>query len=238
MRTLLTTLLLLCGASFARADDPRIYLSWGAANGLPGASGSLTRTCGDTTRVDTLYLSFDPGRACSTFVGMTATVWFRALDGDSLGPLWQSAGGRTLPYGMTVEFSRVAASGYPFPWSAFGIGHPAYGKPGSNASRLRLIWAVMPENGSIVEAGKLYGLARVLMRRPAAGSPGCEQPVCVEWTEATMAYRPGDEPSVSTGVRFVGINAAGGEHSCSVAPSPVAPGAAKSGKSRKSSTRR
>lgn len=236
LRTLLfSALLLCCGATIARSDDARIYLSWGAGHGLPGAAGSLTRTGGDTTRVDTLYLSFSPGRACSTFVGMTATLWLRAMDGDSLGPLWQSAGGMTLPRGMSVEFPRDSASAHPFPWAGFGIGHSGYGRSGSNAGRLRLMWAVGPQDGARVEPGRLYGLARILLRRPAAGAPGSAQPVCVEWSEGSMAYRPGDEPGVSAGVRYVGINAAGGEFSCSTetSPTPPAPPAPRAGKARK-----
>ncbi len=239
MRSLIASLLILGGgATLARADEPRIYLSWGAANGLPGAASSLTRTCGDTTHVDTLYLSFDPGRSCSTFVGMTATLWFRALDGDSLGPLWRSPEVTELPDGMSVEFARDTASAYPFPWASTGTGFSGYVKPINTAGRLRILWAVIPQAGARVEAGKVYGLARLLLRRPAAGAPGCAQPVCVEWTEGTMAYRPGDEPGVSQGVRFVGINAAGGEYGCSAAPRPASPGPGKSRKPKKPSASR
>ena len=234
MRWLLTSLLICCGASMARADDGRIYLSWGAGYGLPGSAASLARECGDTTRVDTLYLSFDPGQPCSTFTGMTATVWFRPLDGDSLGPLWQSPGGIALPPGMKVEFARDSTSAHPFPWAGYGIGFPGYARQSSHLARIRLIWAVGPHDGARVQPGRLYGLARILLRRPAAGAPGCDQPVCVEWNEGTMAYHPTLEPVVSAGMRFVGINAAGGEFSCSTAPPPKAGSA----KTRKASTGR
>jgi hypothetical protein len=248
MRRLLTAALILCGGTLAHAQGRvadstdagapgRIYLSWGAGYGLPGAAASLARACGDTTRTDTLYLSFDPGRACSTYVGMTATVWFRSLDGDSLGPIWRSPGGMSLPLGMKVEFPRDSTSAHPFPWAGYGIGFPGYARPGSNAGRLRLVWAVGPLDGARVEPGRLYGLARILLRRPAAGTPGCTQPVCVEWSEGTMAYRTSEEPVVSAGARFVGINAAGGEFSCSTAPPSVAP-TTRPGKAKKASTGR
>ena len=244
MRFLLATVLILGGATLARAQgdaeaEPpgRIYLSWGAGYGLPGADSSFTRTCGDTSRVDTLYLSFDPGRACSTFVGMTATLWFRSLDGDSLGPLWESPGGTNLPAGISVEFPRDSTSAHPFPWSGFGIGHHGFAKASKTAGRIRLVWAVGPGNGARVQPGRLYGLARLLLRRPPAGASGCGRPVCVEWNEGSMAYRPGDEPGVSTGSRFVGINAAGGRLGCNSAPEPAA-SPRKPGKARKASTGR
>lgn len=248
MRLLLITAFL-CGATFAPAqaqvadsadagDQGRIYLSWGAGYGLPGAASSFTRACGDTSHVDTLYLSFSPGRACSTFVGMTGILWFRALDGDTLGPSWEPAAGRPLPSGMTVEFSREIASGHPFPWNSFGFGHAAYAKASGNAGRIRLIWAVALQGSPAVEPGKLYGLARLLLRRPATGTPGCDQPVCISWSEGTMAYRPGDEPSVSTGVRFVGINATGGELGCEAPAKPKPPASIKPAKTKQGSTGR
>lgn len=243
MRSLLVAGLILFGAASVRAAegprdstdtgaDGRIYLTWGAGYGLPGADSSVTRACGDTSRVDTLYLSFSPGKACSTFMGMTANVWFRALDGDTLGPLWTSPGGTRLPDGMTVEFQQPRASGHEFPWKSFGIGHPAYLKTSPSAGKIRLIWAVMPENGIRVAPDAHYALARILLRRPPAGAPGCTQPVCVEWNEASMAYRPGDEPTVASGQRFVGLNAAGGRYGCSLAPGPAAP-TPRSGKAKK-----
>ena len=76
------------------------------------------------------------------------------------------------------------------------------------------------------------------MRRPPAGTPGMDQPVCVSWTDATMAYRPGDEPPVSAGVRFVGVNARGGELGCETGPAPRPPAPAKSGKAKKTSASR
>jgi len=209
--------LLLATPGAAQAEEPRVFLSWGAPHGRPGATGSLLQTCGDTTLVDTLHLTFDPGRSCSTFVGMTATLWFTALDGDSLGPLWQTRGGTSLPPGMTLEFASDSTNGDPFPWTGQAIGTGGYVKMVPKSTRLRLIYAVPPAGGARVEGGRHYALARLLVRRPAAGAPGCDQPVCVGWVEGTMAYRPGDEPVVSSGARFVGINAEGGEHSCGAA---------------------
>lgn len=246
MRSLLIAGLILCGAAFAFADeepgaprdstdtgtDGRIYLSWGAGYGLPGADSSFSWKGGEAGRVDTLYLSFSPGKACSTFMGMTASVWFRALDGDTLGPIWSPPGGKKLPDFMNVEFQKPQASGYAFPWNSFGIGHPAYAKTSSSAGSLRLVWAVMPDNGVKVTPGTRYALARIILTRPPAGSPGFGQPVCVEWNEASMAYRPGDEPVVASGVRFVGLNSAGGTYGCGNAPPPEA-SRSSSGKAKK-----
>jgi hypothetical protein len=225
--TLFLLLLVPGTATSARAGEARIFLSWGAANDLPGATSRLARTCGDTSRVDTLYLSFEPGRACSTFVGITANLWFSSMDGDSLGAEWQAGEARALPRGMKLEFGRDLASGYPFPWESPGIGDYGYLRPVKTAGQLRIIYAVSSRSVARVEGGKRYGFARLLVRRPAAGAPGCEQRVCVGWTEGTLAYSTQEEVSVTEGVKYVGINAAVGEHSCDAGASPAPSGPAK-----------
>jgi len=232
-RPLLAVLLVLAAPAFALADEPRIYLSWGAPHGLPGASTSLTRTCGDTTRVDTLFLSFDPGKD-TTLVGATTTLWFRALSGDSLGPLWWSPGGLSAPRGMKFEFANTPVPGHPFPWESYGIGDFGYTRPGRTVGQVRFLFAVASTHPAHVQGGKIYGLARLLLQRPPASAPGCDQSVCVEWAEATLAFAPGREPHITEGVTYAGINATGGERGCGVPTSSVSASGTGKPKSKKS----
>ncbi len=223
LRLLALTLLGLCLAFPAPADEARIYLSSHAPHGLAGADSSLVWACGDTTRVDTLYLSFDPGRACTTFVAMSANLWFHALTGDSLSGLWAPVGAYGPPRGIKVEYGPGSASDPPSPWQSFGAGLVAYVRPSRTAGMLRLVYAVPPQGGATVEAGRRYSFARVLLRRPAAGTPGCDQPVCVEWLEANMAYSIQDNPKITEGVKYVGLNTASGLYGCVSPPASTAP---------------
>jgi hypothetical protein len=50
-------------------------------------------------------------------------------------------------------------------------------------------------------------LARVLVPRPPRGDAACGRTMCVEWQQASLAYRMGDEPTVDRGDRFAGLNA-------------------------------
>jgi hypothetical protein len=231
---LLVALLALAAPAMALADEPKIYLSWGAPHGLPGASTSLSWTGGDTTRVDTLFLSFDPGKD-TTLVGGTLTVWFRALSGDSLSLLWQSAGGLNLPSGMKFEFANTPVSGHPFPWESFGIGDFGYTRPGRTVGQVRALFAVAASRAARVQGGKLYGLARLLLRRPPGSAPGSSQSVCVEWANATLAFAPGREPQVNEGITYAGINATGGERGCGVPTNNVS---AASGKPKSKKTKK
>lgn len=187
LRSLSLTLLILCAApAWVGADEPRLYLSWHAPYGLPGASDTLIRACGDTSRVDTLFLSFDPGRACVTFVGMTATLRFRAQAGDSLGPQWGAPGAGPLPRWMRLEWAPDSSSGCPSPWSTRGFGFGGYRKL-EGQGVLRMVYAVPSGDTARVEPGRRYGLALLLLRGLPLEGPFCRQPVCVEWTSATMA---------------------------------------------------
>jgi len=217
-RSLLAALLVLALPVAVHAQEPRIFLSWGTPSDS-AISSTVSWTAGDTSRVDTLCFSFDPGRD-TTLVGATAVVSFRAVSGDSLVSFWRSAGGVNPPHGMKFEFANVAGAGYPFPFESFGIGDFGYTRPGRTIGELRFIFAVAASRAARVRGGKRYGLGRVLVRRPPAGTPMCDQAICVEWADATLAYAPGKEPHVNTGITYAGINTTAGERGCGV-PNPV-----------------
>ncbi len=217
LRSLSLILLVLCAAS-AWADEPRLYLAWHAPYGLPGASDTLSRACGDTSRVDTLFLSFDPGRATRTFVGMTVTLKFQAQPGDSLGPLWAATGAGAPPPWMRVEWAPDSSSGCPSPWTTLGVGGHAYRKDGGQGL-MRMVYAVSLLEISRVEPGRRYGLARILLRGLPRGVLGCHQPVCVEWTAATMSYGVGQEYPVDGKDSRVSLNSPVGQV-CPPAPEP------------------
>jgi len=67
-----------------------------------------------------------------------------------------------------------------------------------------MVFAVPYEGAGPVVADSVYALCRVIFKhRPSRRLAGCEQPVCVEWGKATLAFGPKDEPEVSRGERFV-----------------------------------
>jgi len=201
-------------------EGARIYASWHAPHGQPRATHSVQKSCRDSAVVDTLHLTFDPGRACSTFVAVTAWVWVRAVAGDSLCQPWALPRGTGLPRGIRFEFG--GSPGAPFPWESPGLGHYAYLRQGRMASQLKILYAVPPGAAARVEAGRQYGMARLLVSYPGPEAFGCEQPICIEWIEAALAYSVEDEPTVSEGVRYAGLNSVATRHGCS-SPTQTAP---------------
>jgi hypothetical protein len=115
------------------------------------------------------------------------------------------------------------------------MGFFGYAKLDQRTGKVRLAWAMLPNAGARVEAGKRYTLARILLRRPPAGAAGCGQTLCVEWSEATMAYGLGEEPVVTEGIRFVGIDAVAGDNGCSNPPPASPPASGRPSKPKKKS---
>src|SRR5262245_47285481 len=100
--------------------EARLYLTWHAPFGQPGATDQLTAACGDTTAKDTLYMCFDPGTDADHFQSFTATVYFWATAGDTLDPHWSFGEGRDFKR-LQVQFApdSVAGAEPAWPTSAF-----------------------------------------------------------------------------------------------------------------------
>jgi len=207
IRWLLLGALLLGVVPPAAGSEPRLLMSWRAPYGTPGARDNVDQTC-DTTLVDTLYLSVDPGRAADHFLGVSATLYFHAPEGQGLTDFWKIADVHSADSPLKVVYSPDPARGFVMAWNAQGVGDAQYDYVGSSG-RLRLIYAIASSGTNPVRPGKVYGVARVLLRHPGSGGDGCERPMCVEWHAASLAFGPLGEPMVNRGVRWVSINSPG-----------------------------
>jgi len=188
----------------------RIYLAWHAPYGEPGASEAISPACGDTSTKDTLYMTFDPGRDAEQFLGLTATLYFWSGAGDTLSAPWWF--GNELEFrGLEVRFNPDSVPGAPRPWPEQNVARAGYSWT-RGSGKLRMIVAVGMQGAQPVSAGKRYVLARLLVPRPARRTPGCDQPICVEWAEARLSfgYEAGDSEDVNRGGRFVAWNSPGG----------------------------
>lgn len=215
------SLLKLRGGS--HAENAQLYLSWGAPWGMKGARQTLTPACGDTTAVDTLYLSFFPGRPSDMFMGFSGELYFRTATHDTLGAWWhmESKTGEN-PGNVQVEFGPADDMPGVQPWTAAGQGLARITRT-SDAMHLLLLYAVSVEAAGAIDSNRVYTLARVLVRhRRAAQLAGCGQPVCVEWVSGKFGFAIKDEPEVRRGERFVTYG--GGATACDAARGPrVAP---------------
>lgn len=200
------SLLKLRGGS--HAEDAQLYLAWGAPWGTRGSSNVRFPACGDSTQADTLYLSFYPGRPSSGFNGVSAELYFHATGSDTLGPWWhmERKGGENGG-NMQVEWAPSEDLPGPQPWTRIGRGFALLDRT-PTAMRLRLLYALMPQDAGPIAADSTYTICRVILwHNRSTGLAGCGQPVCVEWSKASLAFALRDEPEVRRGERFVSYGA-------------------------------
>jgi len=209
LRWLLMAALLTVFAGPSAADEARLLLSWRAPFGFSRALENLSAPC-DSSGVDTLYLSFDPGRDAPTFLGMSATLYFHAAEGDSLGDFWRIADMNQRGSPLRASFDSDSARGFQTPFESPGAGEGRYDYS-AGSGRIRMIYAVAANAASPVKAGHMYGLARVMVRHPRSGMGGCGQPICVEWHVATLAFGASDVVDENRGARLVSINSPNGK---------------------------
>jgi hypothetical protein len=203
----------------------RIFLTWHAPYGQPRASDQLFAACGDTSGLDTLYMCLDPGRDTDHLVGITATVYFWAAAGETLGTHWSFGDGQDFER-LRVEFNPASVPGVEPVCPEAAVARAAYTRTVASG-KLLLIVAVPEAQGRSIRGGTMYALARVLVPRPQSRFPGCDRGICIEWTFSSIAYDVADEPQINHGQKFVSWNSVNGK-SCAPlrqfsAPSPWKP---------------
>jgi hypothetical protein len=186
--------------------EPEIFLSWHRPYGTPGALGTVTAIPGDTNTVDTLYLSFDPGRTAPRLYAVYTRLLFHPRMGDTLGNYWHWEHGSWNQANMRMEFDPDGTFPGPQP---FGV--PAYTSPkyvyDRGVGELTVVNAVAVENAGPVKAGTRYCLGRIMLRHKQAWLSGSTQPVCVEWAEARLSFGSRDVVVTKGAHRWVAMNA-------------------------------
>jgi len=185
----------------------RIFLSWHAPYGMPGASNNLSLAPGDTTREDILYLTCDPGMEAPGLIATTCVLTVRAAPGDTLGPYWGFGRGTGDPRDIRATFAPDSADALPVPWKrgAAGAGGVRY-YYSRESGTLTLVGAVGSAWADSMRPGARYMLARILFRRPPAEIAGAGRPVCVEWTKAELDLLGERKLILERGDRFASWN--------------------------------
>jgi hypothetical protein len=193
-------------------EAARIFLSWHAPYGMPGASSNLNLAPGDTTREDTLYLTCDPGVEAPGLIATTCVLTIRAAAGDTLGPYWRFGRGTRDLRNVRVTFAADSASALLVPWKLGARGAGGVGYDYSSASgTLMVIGAVGSAWADSMRPGTRYVLARTLFRHPPAEVAGTGRPVCVEWSQAKLNLHGQRDLIIERGDRFASWNSPGCE---------------------------
>ncbi|HTM57721.1 MAG TPA: hypothetical protein VL123_04840, partial [Candidatus Udaeobacter sp.] len=177
----------------------------------PRATDTLTFV-GDTTKTDTLWLSFRPLQSHASFIAFEATLLFRPALGESLSTWWYEVGPEGVPPHMTMRFEPKPGLGYPQPFAMNGAGGWRWDRLRKDA-RLRLVYAVPYMDGRSVDSTQ-YVAGCIIVRHPPAKTPASHEPVCVEWVDSRLSWYVGSDVEVvreGGGNRFVSVNSPQGE---------------------------
>jgi hypothetical protein len=179
-------------AGSARAPaGARLYLAWRAPYGMPGARRNLDLSCADTTKVDTLYLSFETGMDSEHFYAMFARLSFRSASGDTLGEFWHFGRKGVNREGLKIQFDPDGTFPCSQPWNRAGTGSPTlYHR--AEGTLLDLLYAVSLQDAAPTSGRTRYCYARLLLDRRQCRLEGSRQPVCIEWEQARYSIGGGD----------------------------------------------
>jgi hypothetical protein len=181
-------------AAAARAVDlPVVHMAWREPWGEPGAASAITRACGDTTLVDTLYLTLQAPKQHLPITGLSGTLLFEPMGGDTLDPYWHLERGDDDAGSLLVDFDFLERGAATSPWQAFVVGLVGYTRVGGRG-RLDFSADVPNWRAKLLWPGTNYLCARVMLRHPARYAAGCARPMRVTWVGGRVrSTRAGSE---------------------------------------------
>lgn len=208
----------------------RVFLSWHAPYGTPGASDFLNFVPGDTTRVDTLFVCAETDSDSKSVYGYNALFYFHSTGADTLREFWRmgspagiDSAGSHLQREDSTGVSPIGKANVDTPYLGLVCNAdpqlvvPAPWPRGNSISlfrydwyrssgRLRILFVVPANKLFSVQAGRRYCWGRILLRRPPAEVSSARQPVCVELNSMTVIYGPGLQHEIARGERWVAVN--------------------------------
>lgn len=195
-----------------RAVSPLQYgpaslrLSWRAPYGMPRATDRVVTRCDDTTRVDTLFVTFTVPRRTPGVDSLGVVLYFHPMGPDSLGPFWHFKRGWENQMNLMVDFDYTAGIEGELPWNVMGFGNVAYDHR-SGRGRLDLGFTIPPDASKSLLPGVSYTCARIRIRQRRTDLGGCSQPVCIEASDLVIQFTTRRRAiSSPASERFVGWN--------------------------------
>ena len=179
------------------AQRVRFHLAW-APDAQGKSSPSRPSQCEDPAARDTLYLTFEPQQAESTFLGVQGELYVYAAPGDTLGEVWQMEKGGSNRGGAVVEFGPAESFEQTLPLAGLGAGLASYDRTPASG-RLRFVYSQSATSPVSLQAGRTYAAARIIFLRTKPELRGCEAPVCIEWRRATFFFGPDDKVDLQYG---------------------------------------
>ncbi len=165
-------------------------LAWSAPFGAPGARRALTAACWDTSRVDTMFLSFATGAHTVALAGVSAAIAFEPAPGESLGTFWGFERTGTNPGSLLVDFDLLTGVDFDTPWATFVSGHVGYSHPGQRG-RLDVSADVPIRSSKILAPHTTFCFARIRITHARTTLTGCGAPMAITWVGGLLHLSDG-----------------------------------------------
>jgi len=166
---------------------PRLHVTWNAPFGDPRARTNLDTNGADTSRVDTLFLSFESPPHNLPLLGLSGALLFEPQAGDTLGSFW--AFERTGPNSgnLRVEFDHIWSEYCEMPWNTLVYGHVGYTRAGGRG-RLDLSADIVDIGIKNLFPNRSFCFARIAIDHKRAGLlEGCGRPMSISWVGVQFA---------------------------------------------------
>jgi hypothetical protein len=208
---LLVALGLLAATSIAfvpRASaEFKLFASWHAPYGEPGATDTLTSTCNDKG-ADTLYLSVDPADTVQALVGLRGVVAFHTAPQDTFSDRWKFGGGPGNEFNVRMEPGPDESFHTLMAWTTKAMGGVRF-EHTTHHGFLRFLLAQSDVTPTRLEPGKRYCIARLLIPHPPEYE-GCHQPICIEFQQIKITIDRVEVPGSAGTHRFLSFNSPDG----------------------------
>ena len=176
----------------SRASSPAgFYLTWGDCGGSAEASADRSGGC-SSPGDESLYLAFVLSGALDSVIAIEATLEVQATAGLTAWWDYGPAGCRAGRLEAVGTFPPSRSCGDFWMGRSTSNGLQEYAPLSPGRSRIRIALAVLPQIYRRLEAGVVYGAARLVFHQEGGGAcPGCEMPVSLVLDSLLVGRLPG-----------------------------------------------
>jgi hypothetical protein len=174
-----------------------LYLTWNDCAAAPIAQHDLHSQCEAELGEQALYVAFTLPYAMDSVVAVEIVIDTQ-VSGGSLPAWWQyqpeGCRFRSLIAGASFVTEEVCSDFWheratPDKLPGYFVGEPR-GGPGQ--ARLKIAFALLPQDYVRLEAGPMYYAARLILKNsPTASCPGCLSPACLVLNSILVGRLPG-----------------------------------------------
>jgi hypothetical protein len=184
-----------------------LFLTWEDCAGTPQATSDHSFDCSTNSGVHELYCALESPAAIDSVIGIELVIDLEV--GESVLPAWWQLGGGACRDGALTADTDLGSSLCDDLWQVLASGgvvsySPAMPRGGANQARIVVGLGILSSDQRTIEAGRRYGVARLVLRNTATTGggqcPGCAEAACLSLNSALVRRPPRPEGAPSADV--------------------------------------